>query len=90
MSGSNEMVEEIICTLANISGDSVLHQELIQNGFLEVIAKFIKLVLGTAKEMNSIGINEDVEGIELKVMPYGTLNLIKSIALTMRNLSTNP
>jgi hypothetical protein len=39
---SNEMVENIICTLANISNDFELHNELIANGFVEVAKKFVE------------------------------------------------
>ena len=45
ISDSNEMVENIICTLSNISNDFFLHRELIQNGLVEVIRKFIDMYL---------------------------------------------
>jgi len=52
ISDSNEMVENIICTLSNISNDFFLHRELIQNGLIEVIKKFIDMFLEQAQEMN--------------------------------------
>jgi len=70
---SNEMVEEIICTLANISNDFDLHHELIVNGYIEVVKKFVEQFLKTAKVINDSGINELEEGIQLSVMPTGSL-----------------
>lgn len=90
LTDSNEMVEEIISTLANISNDFELHSELILNGILEVIKKYIELYLSSAKLMNDHGINELIEGIKLSVMPTGSLNLMKAIAITIKNISSNP
>ena len=38
---SNIMVENILYTLSNISNDFNLHQELIHNGIIDVIHKYI-------------------------------------------------
>lgn len=67
------MVENIICTLSNISADVTLHQELIANGLLDVVKKFVELYLASAKEENQFGVDEMAEGIDLAVMPIGAL-----------------
>lgn len=87
---SNEMVENIICTLSNISDDDSLHRELISNGLVEVIKKFIDMFLEQAQEVNEMGVNEIQEGLELNVMPVGALNLIKAITIIIMNISSNP
>jgi hypothetical protein len=52
------MVENIIYTLRNISFDVSMHQELLQNGYIEVIKKFVDLFLASARQQNDRGINE--------------------------------
>jgi hypothetical protein len=83
------MVENIICTLSNISDDFSLHRELISNGLIEVIKKFIDMYLEQAQETNEMGIDETEEGLELNVMPVGALNLIKAITIIIMNISSN-
>lgn len=83
------MVEEIICTLSNISNDFDMHQELISNGIIDVIHRFINIYMEKSKIINNEGINEMIDGIELKVMPVGALNLIKAITLIMKNICSN-
>lgn len=90
ISDSNEMVENIICTLSNISNDFFLHRELIQNGLIEVIKKFIDMFLEQAQEMNYEGVNEIEEGLELNIMTVGALNLIKAVSIIIMNISSNP
>ena len=84
------MVENIIYTLSNISNEFGLHYELIQNGVIQVVHKYIQLFLNEAKELNSQGVNEKRDGIPLNVMPTGALNLIKAICILITNLSQNP
>ena len=45
---SNEMIENILFTLSNISNDLGMHEELIMNGMLEVIQKYVELFLSEA------------------------------------------
>ena len=89
LSNCNEMVENIVCTLSNISNDFSLHHELIANGLIDVIRKYIDLFLAEARKGNRYGVDEVVEGIDLAVMPTGALQLIKAIALIISNLSGN-
>lgn len=49
---SNLMVENVIKTLSNISLDHNLHQELISNGLIDVVKKYVQLVLDTALPQN--------------------------------------
>ena len=37
LQNSNQMIENIIFTLSNISNDHNMHQELLNNGIIEVI-----------------------------------------------------
>ena len=86
---SNEMVEGIICTLSNVSNDYCMHPELIHNGIIDVVSRFIQIYLEKAKLLNENGVNEMTDGIELSVMPVGALNLIKAITLIIKNLCSN-
>ena len=88
-SDSNEMVEGIICTLCNVSNDHEMHPELIQNGIIDVVSRFIQIYMEKAKLLNDQGVNELTDGIELNVMPVGALNLIKAITLIIKNLCSN-
>ena len=81
------MVQNIVCTLSNISNDFSLHLELVQNGIIECAHKYIKLYLDAAKTMNSKGINEKEEGIQLSILPIGSLQLMKAVSLILMNLS---
>ena len=91
LSNSNEMVENIICTLSNISRDHTLHQELIHNGLIDVIKGYIRLFLKHAKQENDLGIDETVDGIQLlQTMPTGSVQLIKSLSQILLNISQNP
>ena len=87
---SNEMVENIVCSLQNISNDGSLHKELVANGLIDVVRKFIDLFLAQARSQNEAGENEQVEGLNLKVMPTGALGLIKAISVIIMNLSASP
>jgi hypothetical protein len=74
--------------LYNISCDRYLQKELINNGIMEVIKKYIELFLSHAKERNDDDVDETTEGIELiEVMPMGAVALIKGIAKIIFNLS---
>jgi hypothetical protein len=84
------MVDEIICTLSNMSSDFAMHKELIHNGIIDVIQRFIQIFLEKSKLVNDQGVNELIDGIELKVMPKGALNLIKAITLIIQNICSNP
>lgn len=57
------MVENIICCLRNISSDNNMQTEIIANGYIDVVKKFIDLFLDTARECNDDGINEKLDGI---------------------------
>lgn len=86
----NEMMENIVCTLDNLASDMTIHGELLQNGVMNVVARFIELFMASAKEENDMGINELNEGIDLSVMPVGSLKLIKAICSIMMKLSQEP
>lgn len=86
----NEMMENIVCTLDNLASDVAIHGELLQNGVINVIARFIELFLSSAKEENGMGVNELQEGIDLSVMPIGSLKLIKAVTSLMMKLSQEP
>ena len=47
-------------------------------------------MLKSAKQCNEEGVNEKEQGINLKVMPTGSLQLMKAIAQTLNNISENP
>ena len=51
-SDCNEMVEGIICTLSNVSNDFAMHPELIHNGIIDVVSRFIQIYLEKAKLVN--------------------------------------
>jgi len=70
---ANEMIENVIESLLNYSNDLSLHCELINNGIIEVIRKYIELFMGCAKKENSVGEDETVVGIDLDVMPMNAL-----------------
>jgi hypothetical protein len=83
------MVENIIFTLMNISNDDTMHKELLQNGYVDVVKKFVDLMVSSALQNNKDGVNEKEDGIDLKVMPAGSLRLMKAIAITLKNISEN-
>lgn len=87
LNDSNIMVENIVFTLKNISNDFNMHVELLANGYIDVIQKFIGIVFSTAKIED--GYDERVEGIQLTVMPLGTNKLVKAIMATILNFSMN-
>lgn len=58
LQNSNQMLQNIICTLSNITGEMELQHELVQNGILDCVKKFVNLFLDCAQKMNSEGINE--------------------------------
>ena len=74
----------------NISNDSSLHQELINNGLLDVVRKYVDLFSACAKTENKLGEDETVEGIDLDVMPVKALELLKCIIVIAMNLSNSP
>ena len=73
LENSNEMVENTIQTLKNLTNDFELHHELVTNGLLECVRKYIYVFLSVAKQSNPEGINEVQEGINLLVMSSGAL-----------------
>ena len=74
------MIENIVFTLSNISNDHNMHQELLNNGIIEVIQSYVKLFVGIARLENAKGINEFEQGVNiLKILPTGALKMIKSI-----------
>ena len=83
------MVENIIFTLMNISNDDTMHKELLQNGYVDVVKKFVDLMVSSALQNNKDGVSEKEDGIDLKVMPAGSLRLMKAIAITLKNISEN-
>lgn len=87
---SNEMIENVIQSLMNISNDLTLHEELIKNGLLEVIKKYVHLFRACLKSENSAGEDETVVGIDLEVIPVEPSQLLKCLILMMMNLSSNP
>ena len=90
LNNANMMVENIVFTLANISADQQQHQELINNGLIEVLQKVVKLFTDCRRERNAQGINEFEEGmVVLKVMPTGALKMIKSVSDIINNLTQN-
>lgn len=85
------MIENIVQTLDNISSDVSLHSELINNGLIEVIQKFVLLFAAQCQTQNVNGVNEKLEGLNLlKTMPTSALKMIKCIAQIIHNLSLNP
>ena len=66
---SNTMLENVIQSLANISTDFALHSEMLNNGILDVIKKFVDQFLQCAKRRNSNGEDETQVGIDLEVIP---------------------
>jgi len=90
LTDSNELVENTVCTLNNIASDVGLHSELIANGLIDVIRKFVELYLSSAKEENDFGVDETTDGIDLSVMAIGSLQLIKAIASLIMKLSQAP
>lgn len=53
LKNANVMVENIVFTLANISADQQQHQELINNGLIEVLQKIVKLFTDCRRERNN-------------------------------------
>lgn len=89
LENSNEMVENTIQTLKNLTNDFELHHELVTNGLLECVHKYIYVFLSVAKQSNPEGINEVQEGIDLLVMSSGALQLMKAISIIILNLTLN-
>ena len=88
---ANTMIENIVQTLGNVSSDASLHSELINNGLIEVIQKFVLLFAAQCQTHNVHGVNEELEGINLlKTMPTSALKMIKCIVEIIHNLSLNP
>ncbi len=83
----NQMIESLVFSIANITNDPRTHFELLQNGLIDIFKKFLKLIMQQAYVENQFGIDETNEGIELSVMPMGTINLIKSISTSILNIS---
>lgn len=68
-----------------------MHQELLNNGIIEVIQSFVKLFDGSARLENAQGINEFEQGVNiLKILPTGALKMIKSITEIIFQISQNP
>ena len=87
---NNTLVENLLGTIDNLASDASIHAELVENGVVEVIGRFISMFVSSAKEQNNMGINEVQDGIDLSVMPTGSLKLIKSVASLMMKLSQQP
>ena len=84
------MIESLVFSIANITNDPRTHYELLQNGLIDIFKKFLKLIMQQAYVENQFGIDETNEGIELSVLPIGTVNLIKSISTSILNISQVP
>ena len=68
-----------------------MHQELLNNGIIEVIQSYVKLFVGIARLENAQGINEFEQGVNiLKILPTGALKMIKSITEIIFQISRNP
>ena len=63
ITNNNEMLENVICTLMNVSQDLLMHYELINNGFIEVVKKYIDLFFSISRVEPELGVNEAIDGI---------------------------
>ena len=52
----------------NISNDFTFHKELIKNGVLDVINKYVTQFKSCAKTINGMGVDETVEGMDLDIL----------------------
>lgn len=75
------MVEKLIETIANITNERGIHMELIQNGVVRMIRKYVYLFL----ERTSF---EDEE-VEMQGLPIAALNLAQAIARMVMNICLN-
>ena len=74
----------------NISNDPSVHLELINNGILDVIKKYIELFNSCAKTENKLGEDETIEGIDMDVIPIEALEVLKCVIGMAVNLTGNP
>ena len=86
---SNLMVENTILTLRNISNNFNMHEELLQNGFLEVIKKFLDVFFYAIKSSKEHDVEGEILEIDLESMPLGCVNLMKALMVTILNFSMN-
>ena len=71
----------------NISNDASIHKELIKNGVLDVINKYVTQFKSSAKTINNMGVDETVEGMDLDVLSVEDVQLIKCLIVVMLNFS---
>lgn len=85
-SDSNEMVENVFSTLEELSFDEHLIKKQIDAGIVGLCHAYVELVAATA--VRNAAVDEVETGIDLlAVMPTRTLELIKSVANILLNVS---
>ena len=86
---SNEMVENIFCTLEELSHDEMCVVALVDSGVVGLCHAYVDLVVSTA--VRTVEADETQTGIDLlAAMPTRTLELIKSIASVLLNVTACP
>lgn len=89
---SNEMIENVLTSLSNMSEELTLQEELIGNGILEVVRKYLHQCIEVVSRKQ---LEEEAAGQQdgtqlLAVLPSGSLNLMKAISVIMLNFSWEP
>ena len=75
------MVEKLIKTIANMSCDQSLHNQMIENGIIQMLKMYVQLFLNQATELE--------EDIQMEVFPIICLNLVQSLSKTIMNICQN-
>lgn len=84
---SNAMVEAIVKTLANISYSVGCHRELLDHGVIEMMKRLLQIYCPYAYGSPA---KQSHEWVEVNLMSMGNINLLKSISVTIQNLTKNP
>jgi hypothetical protein len=75
------VVEKLIKTISNLTQDQSIHQELIENGLVLMIQKYVDLLVSKA-------LPHEIE-IDMEVFPIIALDLVQSLSEIIVNISQN-
>ena len=74
----NKLVEKLIQTIANISQDLSVHQELIENGLVPLIKKYVVYFSAKAQPYES--------EVDMELFPIIALNVVQSLSIAIVNI----
>ncbi|CDW78052.1 UNKNOWN [Stylonychia lemnae] len=88
INNSNQLIEEIIGTIANISAFNDSHSQLIDLGLLDKFKNILGLFCPFQYQLG-YRVQQNQEQVELTAMSLGNIKILKSISQTIYNLTLN-